>query len=74
MVRCGWCDKQAFIPGDLPPLAALHHAHYWTDAVILVAGIAVWTLIVKWTLEISGSALPRIALRRLGLGSQSLRA
>ncbi len=58
----------------LPPLAALHHAHYWTDAVILVAGIAVWTLIVKWTLEISGSALPRIALRRLGLGSQSLRA
>ena len=21
MVRCGWCDKQAFIPGDLPPLA-----------------------------------------------------
>ena len=21
MVRCGWCEKQAFIPGDLPPLA-----------------------------------------------------
>ena len=21
MVRCGWCDKQAFIPGELPPLA-----------------------------------------------------
>jgi putative peptidoglycan lipid II flippase len=52
----------------LPALAALRHARHWTDAVILVAGIAVWTLIVKWTLEKSGSALPRVALRRLGLG------
>jgi len=51
----------------LPALAALRHARYWTDAVILLAGIAVWTLIVRWTLEKSGSALPRIALRRLGL-------
>jgi putative peptidoglycan lipid II flippase len=52
----------------LPALAALRHARYWTDAVILVAGIAVWTLIVGWTLEKSGSTLPRVALRRLGLG------
>jgi putative peptidoglycan lipid II flippase len=52
----------------LPGVAAHRHARYWTDAVILVAGIAVWALIVKWTLEKSGSALPRIALRRLGLG------
>jgi putative peptidoglycan lipid II flippase len=52
----------------LPGVAALRHARYWTEAVILVAGIAVWALIVKWTLEKSGSALPRIALRRLGLG------
>ncbi len=52
----------------LPALAALRHAHYWTDAVILLAGLALWTLIVKWTLEKSGSALPRVALRRLGLG------
>jgi putative peptidoglycan lipid II flippase len=52
----------------LPALSALRHARYWTDAVILLAGVAVWTLIVKWTLEKSGSALPRVALRRLGLG------
>jgi putative peptidoglycan lipid II flippase len=52
----------------LPALAALRHARYWSDAVILLAGVAVWTLIVKWTLEISGSALPRVALRRIGLG------
>jgi putative peptidoglycan lipid II flippase len=49
----------------LPALAALHHS---TDAVILATGIAVWIIIVKWILEISGSALPRVALRRLGLG------
>jgi putative peptidoglycan lipid II flippase len=52
----------------LPALATLRHARYWTDAVILLAGVAVWALIVKWTLEKSGSALPRIALRRIGLG------
>jgi putative peptidoglycan lipid II flippase len=52
----------------LPALAALRHARYWTDAVILLAGVAVWTLIVWLTLEKSGSALPRVALRRLGLG------
>jgi putative peptidoglycan lipid II flippase len=49
----------------LPAMAALRHS---TDAVILAAGIAVWIMIVKWILEKSGSALPRIALRRLGLG------
>jgi putative peptidoglycan lipid II flippase len=52
----------------LPALAALRHAHYWTDAVILIAGISVWILIARWTLEKSGSALPRVAMRRLGLG------
>jgi putative peptidoglycan lipid II flippase len=52
----------------LPSVAALHHARRWTDAVILVAGTAVWALIAKWTLEKSGSALPRVVLRRLGMG------
>jgi putative peptidoglycan lipid II flippase len=52
----------------LPSLAALRHARYWTDAIILVAGVAVWALIARWTLEKSGSALPRVAARRLGLG------
>jgi len=49
----------------LPAMAALRHS---TDAVILAAGIAVWIMIVKWILEKSGSALPRVALRRLRLG------
>ena len=52
----------------LPAAAALHHAHDWIDAVILLAGVALWTLVAKWTLERSGSALPRVTLRRLGLG------
>ena len=47
--------------------AALHHARSWTDAAILLAGVVVWTLIAKWTLEKSGSALPGVVLRRLGL-------
>ena len=34
----------------------------------LLAGVIAWTLIAGWTLKKSGSALPRIALRRLGLG------
>ncbi len=51
----------------LPALAALRHVRDCTDAVILAAGIAVWIIIVKWILEKSGSALPRVALRRLGI-------
>jgi putative peptidoglycan lipid II flippase len=50
---------------DLPVLAA---HRYWTDAIILTAGVAAWTLVAKWTLEKSGSALPRVVLRRLGMG------
>ena len=51
----------------LPVLIALRHSRSLTDAVILVAGLAVWTLIAKWTLEKSGSALPRVVLHRSGL-------
>jgi len=51
----------------LPALAALRHARSLTDAVILIVGIAVWTLIVWWILEKSGSALPRVVLRRIGM-------
>ncbi len=49
----------------LPAMAALRHL---ADAIILIAGVAVWAFIAKWTLEKSGSALPRVVLRRLGLG------
>ena len=51
----------------VPALAALRHARSLTDAVVLVAGVALWTFIARWTLEKSGSALPRVVLRRLGL-------
>jgi len=51
----------------LAAISTRHHGRSWTDAVILLAGAALWTLIAKWTLEKSGSALPRVVLRRLGL-------
>ncbi len=37
------------------------------DLAILVAGSAVWLAIAKWMLEKTGSALPRVAMRRLRL-------
>ncbi|MDE3148185.1 MAG: murein biosynthesis integral membrane protein MurJ [Acidobacteriota bacterium] len=44
----------------------LRHAQLG-DLVILVAGVALWTAIAKWILEKTGSALPRVAMQRLGL-------
>jgi hypothetical protein len=52
----------------LPALAQLRHIRYFADAAILVAGLVVWTALAKWVLEKAGSALPRVAMRRLGLG------
>jgi putative peptidoglycan lipid II flippase len=40
----------------------------WTDLALLLAGTALWTLAVKWVLEKTGSALPRVAMQRLRLG------
>ncbi len=37
------------------------------DLAILLAGTALWLALLKWVLEKSGSALPRVAMRRLGL-------
>jgi putative peptidoglycan lipid II flippase len=56
----GWLDGvlHAAVPGHV----------YWIDLAVLVAGSAVWMLIVKWVLDKSGSALPRVAMKRLGLG------
>jgi putative peptidoglycan lipid II flippase len=55
------------LPGDLlrPHLRAQIR---WTDLAVLVAGSAVWVVIAKWVLEKTGSALPRVAMKRLGLG------
>jgi putative peptidoglycan lipid II flippase len=61
-----------FIEGQsrLLPLLGFHasmHAR-WTDVGVLIAGTALWLLVAKWVLEKSGSALPRVTMRRLGLG------
>jgi putative peptidoglycan lipid II flippase len=37
------------------------------DFALLVAGSALWVLIAKWVLEQTGSALPRVMMKRLGL-------
>jgi putative peptidoglycan lipid II flippase len=40
----------------------------WIDLAVLVAGTALWLALVKWVLEKAGSALPRVTMKRLGLG------
>jgi putative peptidoglycan lipid II flippase len=40
----------------------------WIDLAVLVAGTVLWLAVAKWVLEKSGSALPRVAMKRLGLG------
>jgi putative peptidoglycan lipid II flippase len=39
----------------------------WADLAVLVVGSAVWALITKWVLEKTGSALPRVMMKRLGM-------
>jgi putative peptidoglycan lipid II flippase len=49
--------------------SASAHAHRrLEDLVILLAGTAVWLALTTWILEKTGSALPRVAMKRLGLG------
>ena len=50
------------VPGTLP----LRHAR-WVDLFELVCGITAWLAITKEVLERSGSALPRVAMKRLGI-------
>lgn len=48
----------------------LHGAHIHArvaDLVVLVAGTALWLVILKVVLEKTGSALPRVTMKRLGL-------
>jgi len=40
----------------------------WTDLIVLLAGTVLWGVLAKWALEKAGSALPRVAMKRLGLG------
>ena len=46
----------------------------WMDLAVLVAGTALWVLMAKWVLEKTGSALPKVTMRRLGLGPGTLKA
>jgi len=39
----------------------------WTDLALLIAGSALWVAIATWVLEKTGSALPRVMMKRLGL-------
>jgi putative peptidoglycan lipid II flippase len=40
----------------------------WTDLGELLAGTLVWVVVAGWVLEKTGSALPRVTMKRLGLG------
>jgi putative peptidoglycan lipid II flippase len=40
----------------------------WVDFAVLVLGSGLWIVVAKWVLERTGSALPRVVLRRLGVG------
>jgi putative peptidoglycan lipid II flippase len=66
-----WLLAWAFVGifHHLPGTMQLHHGRYWLDAAILIAGLTVWTAMTMWVLEKAGSALPRVAMRRLGFGS-----
>ncbi|HXR39335.1 MAG TPA: lipid II flippase MurJ [Terracidiphilus sp.] len=57
----------ALLPGPLfhPHLAAQIR---WTDLALLLLGCALWLAVARWVLEKTGSALPRVAMKRLGLG------
>ncbi|MDR3724941.1 MAG: lipid II flippase MurJ [Terracidiphilus sp.] len=37
-------------------------------AVVLVLGSVAWLLMTRWVLELTGSALPRVAMQKLGMG------
>ena len=52
----------ARLPAALVPAQAR-----WTDLVLVLAGSGIWMLAAKWTLEQTGSALPGVTMRRLGL-------
>jgi putative peptidoglycan lipid II flippase len=38
------------------------------DLIVLILGTVMWLVLTKWVLEKSGSALPRVVMRRLKLG------
>jgi len=55
------------IAGHLLGLPAASQSQ-WMNLVLLVTGVALWLVIASWVLEVTGSALPEVMRRRLGLG------
>jgi putative peptidoglycan lipid II flippase len=55
------------VKGRLLPLLGAHTSAHtrWTDIAVLILGTALWVLLTKWVLEKTGSALPRVAMKRL---------
>jgi putative peptidoglycan lipid II flippase len=51
----------------LPGLHLGRHLH-WTELGELAAGTALWLAMAIWLLEKTGSALPRVAMKRVGVG------
>jgi len=54
-----------WLGGELHGLIVDHTR--WIDLAVLLAGTVMWLAIAKWVLEKSGSALPRVAMKRLGM-------
>ena len=52
--------------GALPGAMLATHLR-WIDLLMVVTGTVIWLVAAKWVLEKTGSALPRVAMRRLGL-------
>lgn len=63
-----WLGIWAFrgMLAHLPGMAPTRHLQL-VDLAIVLGGSAVWLAAAKWVLEKTGSALPRVAMRRLGL-------
>jgi putative peptidoglycan lipid II flippase len=40
----------------------------WMDLGLVLGGSLLWLAIAKWVLDLTGSALPRVTMQRLGLG------
>lgn len=49
------------------PAALIPYQARWTDLFIILAGVGLWLFVAKWVLEKTGSALPRVTMRRLGM-------
>ncbi len=59
-----WGGSVLFV--HLPAAHLAQHAR-WGDLILVVAGAALWLALAKWVLEKTGSALPGVAMKRLGL-------